>query len=355
MENYFTSYDTFISLVCYFYSAVVIVLSITFSAYSLICTIIFKKRQNKTIIFEYLYANTLCDILMLLVGNLFTLLYFFVSESDIYHSIYFVCGISFVRSLNMCSGLLSLLIMTQRLIFVYYQNYWLKRHTTLIITTTIIASFLILTPFFLINFIKETDEALSNLSNETNELWAHLSPHLNFFRSQFLSILLLRFYQLLNFFIVLFALLFSALTLRRVLKQRGEFKRQKRLQHLPLGRRYCCRARLAHCSRCNAIAQFKKHTQVTYMIVLLTITFIVMQMSVLVLHELYQRMDTKLTNNKLFLLGASLLGFVNQTASLCFFYKFDKNVRFYLRRPVVFYNKLLQKSNKSCYCIVKCC
>ena len=364
---YNENFDEFVSLVSFSYSLLVVPVLFTICSLSFICAAIFKKRRKKIIIFEYLYANTICDMLMNLLGSVFTICYFFVHSSNAFNGIYFACGVSLVRSFNMCSCFLSFLIMTQRFIFVHYNSYCLKRHTTLIITMTIVASFVFLTPFFFINIIKEIDDTILKNANKTNGLFIDfyktVSPFLSIFRNQFLAILFLRFYQIVNFLIVLFALLFSLLTLRKVLQPRSELMRPKYAKHSLLTRR---NAKFYGNQRKMIVLQKKsdcpgtnsmpvKHDKVTLMLILLTFAFIMMQLGIVVLHELYERRDAKLANNKLFLIGALALGLVYHAITLIFFYKFDKNVAFFLKRPFSFYRKFFKFENKFRFCVAQLC
>ena len=142
MKNLLTLYsenfDEFVSLISYGYSLFIVPTIVIICFLSFISAVIFKKRQKKFIIFQYLYANTICDILMNLTGNILAFFYFLMQQSSgTFNGAYFACACSLVRLLNMCSCFLSILTMTQRFIFVHYQSYWLKRYTTLIITQSI--------------------------------------------------------------------------------------------------------------------------------------------------------------------------------------------------------------------------
>ena len=188
---YSENFDEFVSLISYGYSLFIVPKIVIICLLSFISAVIFKKRQKKFIIFRYLYSNTICDILMNSIGNFLAIIYFMYS-SDVFHRIYFVCGFSLVRSINLCSCLLSLLIMTQRFIYVHYHSHWLKRHTTLIIALTIVASFAIMTPFCIINTIKQIDDTILNSDNQTSGLFIHfyktVSPFLSIFRNDFFII-----------------------------------------------------------------------------------------------------------------------------------------------------------------------
>lgn len=316
----------------------------------LICAIMFRSLK-KSIIFKYLFANAMADFTVLSF-SIMCVVPLMMNINPSIRSIFTVFAFYIFRSLNVLSAFLSIAIMVQRYIFIVNQSYLFIKKTKSIIISFIVFSFFILIPFLFITLVREVERNKmaynqSIFFNKTKAVVAQLS----FFNKPFVHEFFLRFYQILNIFFIIVALIFSVLTVKEMIKLRNEYNDL---------RNEFVRSRI-QIYRKNSVSQSKKsnkshehllnnyqnllvkqttrktHNKITKMIVLITIAFIIFQIAVMVLHEVYDSMELNLESYMLFYIYCNITGFIYHSATIFVFSKFDRNISYSLKRPIRFF------------------
>lgn len=99
-----------------------------------ICAIVFKRKHRKNIIFKYLYANTICDMLMVLLSLVLALYHdHAIKSTNFFNKILLLLLIYLGRSAWFTSSFISLLIMIQRFFYILTQRHYFKKYSSRII------------------------------------------------------------------------------------------------------------------------------------------------------------------------------------------------------------------------------
>ena len=129
-------------------------ISITFCFYSFICAKVFQK--HKSTIFQYLYANLLCDTASMLFGVVMSITKYLVLRNMTVETWFYMAIVfSISRMIALYSSFLSLAIKIQRYVFIQHQKYLVEKHTKKIIFLLGVVSFVTVIPFFLTLFVRQ--------------------------------------------------------------------------------------------------------------------------------------------------------------------------------------------------------
>lgn len=320
-------------------------LSLIFCALAFICAQIFKKQ--KSTVFKYLYANTICDIFVNIAGFTFGISHYIVLKYNFADNvIYMAFLIYFCRITSVCSAVLSVMIMFQRYVFVITQKYYFKRFTNKIITSIVIATCILFLPFFIFIIIRECEKIDNKKNfNSTNQTLSTLQEKAPFFILFKKPILykIFGFYQYWHITNILLMLLLSILTIIKLVS----YKKKLRKNHQHIRTVSIIYNRRNQNLRLNQLTvsqrdYSKMSFRLSVMIVLITLTFVLIQALIILLTQAFKYIESNSNNYKFLYIVSHTSNVLLNYLFLLIYYKFDRTIAYHLKHPLQFYFNYLR-------------
>lgn len=310
------------------------------------CSWIFTRKRFKKNIYKYLTANSIIDAILMLGGSILLIInsmllneYYDVYWLKIFHFyvIYYLLRVCFT-----ISSLISIKIAFDRCLFISTQQK--KHYFHIIMFSFVLFSFVFDIPHILLTELKQINFQKNNETTYNETLSAQQNGFLlglndSVIKNQFLMVFYLFIQYAPN---VVSSILIVVLNTTLILKIRGNFKQNFTFvcdsspSHLLVSRRTS--------DSCQRLGSFKQtsfksrrrtssktlETRITWMVVCMSTTFLISQISMAIGSTLFIRFNEKSIESQFFVIANIVSGFILHTLNFIFFYIFDKRFKYEL-------------------------